>query len=67
MLLPMRISDAQDEQDDDFLLEFMPGCPLCAHSDPELERELKALAQIVFDAILQRHTDSTQPVPPTGH
>ena len=33
-------------------VEYRKGCPACEHSDPELERELQALAQLLFDIYL---------------
>lgn len=30
-------------------VEYQKGCPLCGHSDPELERELVAWAQLLWD------------------
>lgn len=30
-------------------IEYQKGCPLCEHSDPELERELVAWAQLLWD------------------
>jgi hypothetical protein len=30
-------------------VEYQKGCPLCDHSDPELERELVAWAQLLWD------------------
>jgi hypothetical protein len=34
-------------------LEFVKGCPACEHPDSELERELKALARLLFDIYLE--------------
>jgi hypothetical protein len=33
-------------------LEYRKGCPACEHSDPVLERELQAFAQLLFDIYL---------------
>lgn len=30
-------------------VEYQKGCPLCDHSDPDLERELVAWAQLLWD------------------
>lgn len=30
-------------------IEYQKGCPLCEHSDAELERELVAWAQLLWD------------------
>ena len=32
--------------------EFLKKCPICEHSDPELERELRAFAQLLFEIYL---------------
>jgi len=34
-------------------MEFKKGCPACEHSDPQLEREMEQLAQLLFDAYLE--------------
>lgn len=34
-------------------MEFRNGCPACEHTNPRLERELDALAQLLFDAYLE--------------
>jgi hypothetical protein len=33
-------------------LEYRKGCPACERSDPDLERELQAFAQLLFDIYL---------------
>lgn len=35
-------------------LEHLKGCPMCEHSNPQLERELHAFAQLLFDIWLAR-------------
>jgi hypothetical protein len=35
-------------------VEYRKGCPACEHCDPELERELQAFAQLLFDIYLER-------------
>jgi len=35
-------------------VEHLKGCPVCEHSDPQLERELHAFAQLLFDIWLSR-------------
>ena len=35
-------------------LEFRKGCPVCEHSDPELERELQVFAQLLLDIHLAK-------------
>ena len=35
------------------IMEFRKGCPACEHTDPELERELRALAQLLVDGYLE--------------
>jgi hypothetical protein len=37
-------------------VEYRKGCPVCEHSDPELERELQAFAQLLFDIYLDQRT-----------
>ena len=44
-------------------MEFQKGCPVCERIDPELERELQALAQLLFDAYL---LDCKDPDPQPG-
>jgi hypothetical protein len=34
-------------------MEYRKGCPACDHTDPELERELRALAQLLVDAYIE--------------
>lgn len=36
-------------------LEFVKACPACEHTDPELERELQAFAQLLFDIYLESY------------
>jgi hypothetical protein len=35
-------------------LEYLKGCPMCEHSNPQLERELHAFAQLLFDIWLAK-------------
>jgi hypothetical protein len=35
-------------------MEYRKGCPACEHSDPELERELRAFAQLLLDIYLDK-------------
>lgn len=44
-------------------LEFRTGCPSCEHSDPALERDLQAFAQLLFDIYLARCEEANQPGP----
>jgi hypothetical protein len=44
-------------------LEFRKGCPACEHSDPGLDRDLKAFAQLLFDIYLANHEGIDQPGP----
>ena len=39
-------------------LEYRKGCPACEHSDPQLERELQAFAQLLFDIYLAKHKET---------
>jgi hypothetical protein len=50
----------QTTPDDEHLPEFRAGCPLCEHSDPELDRELLLFAQLLFDSLLWKHTHSNE-------
>jgi hypothetical protein len=34
--------------------EFLKGCPVCEHSDPELERELRAFGQLLLEIHLAK-------------
>jgi hypothetical protein len=34
-------------------MEYRKGCPACEHTDPQLERELQALAQLLVDSYLE--------------
>lgn len=34
-------------------MEHRKGCPACEHTDPQLERELEALATLLFEAYLE--------------
>lgn len=36
-------------------MEHRKGCPACEHTDPQLERELQALAQLLVDSYLEDH------------
>jgi len=40
---------------------YRKGCPMCEHSDPELERELQAFAQLLFDLYLEQHGQKAAP------
>jgi hypothetical protein len=35
-------------------VEYRKGCPVCEHSDPELERELRVFAELLLDAYLEK-------------
>ena len=39
-------------------LKYRKGCPACEHSDPQLERELQAFAQLLFDIYLAKHKET---------
>lgn len=43
-------------------MEFKKGCPACEHTDPELEREIYALAKLLVDSYLEE-----QGAPPMIH
>jgi hypothetical protein len=38
-------------------VKYLKGCPLCEHSDPELERELQTFAQLLFDLYLAKESN----------
>lgn len=42
-------------------MEFRKGCPACEHTDPQLERELQAFAQLLVDSYLEGHGSLHQP------
>ncbi len=56
----MRMEKMRRDQSPEIDVEFQKGCPLCEHSDPELERDLQAFAQLLFDVFLSRHQNSAQ-------
>lgn len=33
-------------------VEFVKGCPLCEHSDPQLERDMEEFAQMLFEVMI---------------
>ena len=39
----------------DRCMEYRKGCPLCEHSDPQLERDLHSFAQLLFDIWIDKH------------
>jgi len=39
-------------------IEYQKGCPLCEHNDPDLERELNAWAQLLYDHFLSQRKSS---------
>jgi len=45
-------------------LEYRPGCPVCENSDPELDRELRAFAELMVDVVIEwrqkRNNDNTE-------
>lgn len=41
-------------------LEYRKGCPACERSDPELERELQAFAQLLLDIYLAKREKKRQ-------
>ena len=47
-------------------LEYRKGCPACEHSDPELERELQAFAQLLLDIYLAKREKKQQPCAGNG-
>jgi hypothetical protein len=47
-------------------LEYRKGCPACEHSDPELERELQAFAQLLLDIYLAKRAKKRDLEPSPG-
>lgn len=47
-------------------LEFTKGCVACEHSDPQLEHELQAFAQLFYDLYLEAHETKRPPDPSPG-
>ena len=47
-------------------VEYRKGCPVCERSDPELERELQAFAQLLLDIYLAKRAKERQPKSGTG-
>ena len=41
-------------------LEYREGCPVCEHSDPELERELWAFAELLLDIYFTKREEQRQ-------
>lgn len=50
ILMRMDRSDQMNSPESD--VEYVKGCPVCEHSDPQLERELQEFAQWLFEIIL---------------
>jgi hypothetical protein len=42
-------------------VEVRKGCPACEHSDPELERELQAFAQLLLEIYLDKREKKRPP------
>jgi hypothetical protein len=47
-------------------LKYRKGCPACEHSNPELERELQAFAQLLLDIHLAKRETKRQPCAGNG-
>jgi hypothetical protein len=62
--MPERVSKQTSERAD--TIEHRKGCPLCEHSDPDLELELQAWAQLLYDHFSSQqqpgHSNSTADV-----
>lgn len=48
----MRMDQPQRNSMSESEIEFVKGCPLCEHSDPELEREVEELARWLYEVML---------------
>jgi hypothetical protein len=42
-------------------LEYLKGCSMCEHGNPQLERELQAFAQLLFDIWLAKQNGNENP------
>lgn len=42
-------------------VEYLKGCTMCDHTNPQLERELNAFAQLLFDVWLARQNGNENP------
>jgi hypothetical protein len=42
-------------------VEDVKGCAICEHSSPQLEHELHAFAQLLFDIWLSKQNGATNP------
>ncbi len=51
----MRNGTNDHRETGDGSVEFQKDCPACEQSDPALERELEAFAQLLFDIYLAKH------------
>lgn len=47
-------------------LQYRKGCPVCEHSDPELERDLQVFAQLLLDIHLAKRATERQSESDTG-
>jgi len=57
----MRMDRTQPVQKPEDEIEFVNGCPLCEHSDPELEKELNEFAQLLFEILVaDQHEEGPQ-------
>jgi hypothetical protein len=52
ILIPMESKEQKQASGDQ--VEYLKGCPICEHSNPQLERELCAFAQLLFDIWLAK-------------
>ena len=41
-------------------LDHRDGCPVCEHSDPELERELRVFAELLLDIHFAKQEEQRQ-------
>jgi hypothetical protein len=47
-------------------VEYRKGCPACEHNDPQLELELLAFAQLLFDIYLEKRKKAQGQSPQAG-
>jgi hypothetical protein len=57
----MLMSSDEQKQTPKAGVEYLKGCPVCDHTNPQLERELHAFAQLLFDIWLARQNGTDNP------
>jgi hypothetical protein len=62
----MHMASNEPKQVSENGLEYLKGCPMCEHSNPQLERELQAFAQLLFDIWLAKQSGNQNHEPVAG-